>query len=232
MQQYTSEDCFPEKAQAHTHAKMSETKEVSVAIIGSGIIGSVLALGLIRSNIKVQVYEQARSLREIGAGIAFTANARRCLGLIDPRLDDCVTSVGTVNGDPANPNNNMQFIDGYTYDPVKHHFPGDDLVGKTLYKLHAGPRGFEGCHRAHFLERVMKLIPDGIVHLSKRLDVYHLPSHDRNGSDGENRKIKLVFCDGSTAEADIGMSTITSTKLDRARARRVLTMSSYRLRRD
>lgn len=78
----------------------------------------------------------------------------------------------------------------------------------------------------------MKLIPDGIVHLSKRLDVYHLPSHDRNGSDGENRKIKLVFCDGSTAEADIGMSTITSTKLDRARARRVLTMSSYRLRRD
>lgn len=186
---------------------MSEANEASVAIIGSGIIGSVLALGLIRRNIKVQVYEQARSLREIGAGIAFTANARRCLGLIDPRLDDCVTAVGTVNGDPANPNNNMQFIDGYTHDSVKHHLPGEDLVGKTLYKLHAGPRGFEGCHRAHFLEQVMKLMPEGVVHLSKRLDVYHVPSKDGKGRDRRNEKIKLVFCDGSTAEADIGMFT-------------------------
>ncbi|KAL4919046.1 hypothetical protein BDW62DRAFT_200197 [Aspergillus aurantiobrunneus] len=175
--------------------------QVEVAIIGSGIIGSVLALGLLRRNINVKVYEQARSLREIGAGIAFTANARQCLGMLDPRLDACVTAVGTVNGDPENPNHNMQFIDGYTHDPVKHRLPGEDLVGKTLYKLHAGPRGFEGCHRAHFLEQVMKIMPEGVVHLSKRLDVYHLPTGEEK--DKENGKIKLVFSDGSTAEADI-----------------------------
>ncbi|PTU22074.1 hypothetical protein P175DRAFT_0477930 [Aspergillus ochraceoroseus IBT 24754] len=174
-----------------------------VAIIGSGIIGSVLALGLIRRKVSVQVYEQAQSLREIGAGIAFTANARKCLTLLDARLDDCVTAVGTVNGDPACPNNNMQFIDGYTHDALKHGSPGDDLVEKTLYKLHAGPRGFEGCHRAHFLDQVMKLIPDGVVHLSKRLDSYELPEEDS----GEN-KIRLVFCDGTTAEADVGTAFI------------------------
>ncbi|KAL3462081.1 hypothetical protein BJX64DRAFT_288624 [Aspergillus heterothallicus] len=173
--------------------------QVSVAIIGSGIIGSVLALGLIRRKIQVTVYEQSRSFREIGAGIAFTANARECLSLIDPRLDACVTCVGTMNGeDPDNPNHNMQFVDGYTHDPVLHTRAGDDMEGKKVYKLWAGERGFEGCHRAQFLEGVMQLFPDGIVKFGKRLERYHVPVKDTGCE-----KIRLQFCDGSTAEADI-----------------------------
>ncbi|KIA75955.1 hypothetical protein HK57_00238 [Aspergillus ustus] len=175
------------------------SSQISVAIIGGGIIGSVLALGLLRRNIHVTVYEQSRSFREIGAGIAFTANARECLSLIDSRLDACVTSVATMNGDdPDNPNNNMQFVDGYTHDPVLHTRVGEDMEGKKMYRLYAGERGFEGCHRAQFLEGVMRLLPPGTLRFGKRMQEYHLP----DGNDREG-KMRLVFCDGSTAEADI-----------------------------
>ncbi|KAI9376433.1 hypothetical protein BJX61DRAFT_538810 [Aspergillus egyptiacus] len=182
----------------------NSSSKITVAIIGNGVIGSVLALGLLRRNINVTVYEQAHSLRNIGAGIAFTANARKCLSLIHPRLEDCVTAVATVNGeDPGNPNNNMQFVDGYTHDPVRHVEVNDEMEGRTVYRLHAGPRGFEGCHRAQFLGRVMDIIPEGTVRFGKRLESYTLVDEDEEGGGRDGGKIKLMFSDGDTAEADI-----------------------------
>jgi hypothetical protein len=49
-----------------------------VAIIGGGIVGVILTLGLLRQNVSVRLYEQSGGFREIGAGIAFSACARRC----------------------------------------------------------------------------------------------------------------------------------------------------------
>jgi salicylate hydroxylase len=49
-----------------------------IAIVGGGIVGVILALGLVRQNMSVRVYEQAAGFREVGAGIAFSACARRC----------------------------------------------------------------------------------------------------------------------------------------------------------
>ncbi|PLB51633.1 FAD/NAD(P)-binding domain-containing protein [Aspergillus steynii IBT 23096] len=185
---------------------------LSIAIIGSGIIGTVLALGLLnhpsassdtspKPKLKVKVYEQASSIREIGAGIAFTANARKCMSMIDARLPECVRSVATANGDPANPTNYMQFVDGYTHaagDGV-----GEEMEGRTVHRLHAGERGFEGCHRAQFLEKVMELMPGGVVELRKRL-----VSLDQEDGD----KVKMRFEDGSqeVADAVIGCDGIKS----------------------
>ncbi|KAL4869564.1 hypothetical protein BDV12DRAFT_196191 [Aspergillus spectabilis] len=183
----------------------TKDSDISIAIIGSGIIGTVLALGLTTRSLgeSVKVYEQAPSHRTIGAGIAFTANARKCLSLIDPRLEDCVTAIASLNGeDPERPNNNMHFLDGYSYDPVRHQRPGEDLQGKKLYRLYAGERGFEGCHRVGFLEGVMRVLEEGVVEFGRRLERYILPGEEGNSGD-EDGKIKLVFADGSTAEADI-----------------------------
>ncbi|KAL5358620.1 hypothetical protein BJX96DRAFT_173612 [Aspergillus floccosus] len=188
-----------EERAGNTRGMETPTDErLEIAIIGCGIIGAVLALGLIQKNIRVKVYEQAGTLREIGAGIAFTANARECMSLIDLRIVDCVNAVATANGDPENPNNNMQFIDGYTHTPGE-----DDMKGKILYKLAAGPREFEGCHRAHFLEEVMKLMPDGLVQVAKRLESIEEPCGD---------KLVLTFSDGTCAIADavIGCDGIKS----------------------
>ncbi|KAL4974121.1 hypothetical protein BDW66DRAFT_168077 [Aspergillus desertorum] len=185
------------------------TKEpISIAIIGAGIIGTVLALGLTKRKdslplpVIVRVYEQSATLRAPGAGIAFTANARKCLSLIDPVLERCATVVGTFNGeDPERPNNYMQFVDGYTHRPEDVEV-GQDLVGKKVYRLHAGSRGFEGCHRQEFLRAVLEQLDDGVVVLGKRLEGYSVP--EREGKEG---KIKMMFGDGSGAEADIVIGT-------------------------
>lgn len=163
---------------------------VDVAIVGGGIIGLVLALGLIRRNIKVKIYEQARSFREIGAGVAFTANAIQCMHKIEPGIVAALRAVATSNGDSDNPNDWLQWVDGYN----QH---GEDPYDeKLLFKLYAGYKGFEGCHRAHFLDELVKIIPDGVVEFRKRLDTV--------SERGPEEKLLLNFCDGTTAEADAG----------------------------
>jgi salicylate hydroxylase len=52
---------------------------LAVAVIGGGIGGTAAALSLLQSGIDVHVYEQARELREVGAGIQVSPNASRVL---------------------------------------------------------------------------------------------------------------------------------------------------------
>ena len=57
-----------------------------VAVIGGGIGGLAAALSLFRAGFDVHLYEQARVLREVGAGIQVSPNASRVLhglGLAD-----------------------------------------------------------------------------------------------------------------------------------------------------
>ncbi|RAH48858.1 FAD/NAD(P)-binding domain-containing protein [Aspergillus brunneoviolaceus CBS 621.78] len=182
---------------------------IEIAIIGSGLIGTLLALGLLNRDsphLRIQVYEQAACHRELGAGIGFTRAARHCMMRLDPRLDECLRAVATENGEPDDPDYNMRFVDGY------HTYVDDDndqpvgIEGK-VYKLYAGPRGFEGCHRAQFLEEIMRLMPEGVVQFGKRLERYEYL---------ESGRIQLVFGDGSVREVDgvIGCDGIKSRVRD------------------
>ena len=170
---------------------------VEVAIVGGGIIGLVLALGLIRRNVRVKIYEQARTFREIGAGVAFTANAVRCMGMIEPGIVDALRAVATSNGDPKEPNDWLRWVDGYNQ-----HFD-DPREEKPLFKLYAGYRGFEGCHRAHFLGELLKIFPEGAVEFGKRLDTL---------TQEPDQRVVLGFRDGTSASADavIGCDGIKS----------------------
>jgi salicylate hydroxylase len=53
--------------------------DISVAIIGGGIGGLTAAVSLLQAGFDVQVYEQARWLSEVGAGINIGPNASRLL---------------------------------------------------------------------------------------------------------------------------------------------------------
>lgn len=53
--------------------------KAKVAIVGAGIGGLATALALSRKGFDVQVYEQARKLGEVGAGVALGANSIRLL---------------------------------------------------------------------------------------------------------------------------------------------------------
>src|SRR5438477_5032269 len=54
-------------------------KNLSIAIVGGGIGGLSAALSLLRAGVDVHVYERARTISEIGAGIAVSPNATRIL---------------------------------------------------------------------------------------------------------------------------------------------------------
>jgi salicylate hydroxylase len=174
-----------------------DNDRVSVAIVGGGIVGLVLAVGLIRRNIEVTVYEQAQGFREIGAGIAFTANAIQCMEQIDPDIVTALRSSGSVatsNGDETDPNDYLRWIDGYNQLD-----PDDPYYQRMLYKIDAGYKGFEGCRRDQFLESLVGIIPQDVIHCRKRLDSLQ---------EINEGKVQLVFEDGSMAEADAGASLL------------------------
>src|SRR5215472_10303165 len=66
--------------------------QISVAIIGGGIGGLAAVLSLLRTGLDVHVYEQARELREVGAGIQISPNATRILNRLG--LTETLTTVG------------------------------------------------------------------------------------------------------------------------------------------
>ena len=161
--------------------------DLKIAIVGGGIVGLVTALGLLKRNIKVTLYEQARSFREIGAGVAFTTNAQKCMELLDPKILKAMKTVSTANPSPY-----YTYVDGYhaqSEDP-------EDTSEKELFRLYAGDTGFDGCHRAHFLDEMIKFLPEGVVEFRKRLDTYSVGSDDG--------AITLRFTDGTSATADAG----------------------------
>lgn len=163
-----------------------------VAVVGGGIVGLIVAMGLLKRDIPVKIYEQASSFREIGAGVAFTANARKCMSLVDPAIVDAMNAVATQNGENDDaPTDFLRYHDGYHWDPEDPEGSDD----KLLFKLDAGRKGFQGCHRAHLLDELVKSIPEGRVEFRKRLVRYV----DR----GTSQKLLLEFQDGTTAEADM-----------------------------
>lgn len=165
-----------------------------IAIVGGGIVGLILAAGLVRRGINVTVYERARGFREIGAGIAFTANAIRCMQLIDPSIVAALRSSGAIptSTDPQDPNDYLRWVNGFIQDDS-----GEGERQRLLCKIDAGVRGFEGCRRDQFLEELAKLVPkDKIVFRKHLIDLVQ-------PNDPEER-LKLVFEDGTTTYADAG----------------------------
>ena len=69
-----------------------ERKELSVAVIGGGIGGLAAALSLLRAGVDVHVYERARTLSEVGAGIQISPNASRILHRLG--LADALANLG------------------------------------------------------------------------------------------------------------------------------------------
>jgi salicylate hydroxylase len=55
------------------------SRSTSVAVVGGGIGGLATALGLLRAGFDVRVYEQSRTLSQVGAGIQLAPNCTRLL---------------------------------------------------------------------------------------------------------------------------------------------------------
>ncbi|NES79068.1 MULTISPECIES: NAD(P)/FAD-dependent oxidoreductase [Okeania] len=65
-----------------------------VAIIGAGPGGLATAIALRKKGIDAHVYERAKELRPVGAGLGLQANGLRCLDVIQPGIVDILKRSG------------------------------------------------------------------------------------------------------------------------------------------
>ncbi|KAH0293885.1 FAD/NAD(P)-binding domain-containing protein [Aureobasidium namibiae CBS 147.97] len=156
--------------------------QFSVAIIGGGVAGMTLTIALAKRGIDVRIYEQAPQFTEIGAGIAFSPNAKQAMEQCDPLVHEAYLRVATSSGSPDKINTWYDFVDSYT---------GSE---QWLFDVTRDAPA-DGCHRAHFLEEMIKLVPEGVAQFNKHLD--------KIMENGRSNPLTLNFSDGTTAEADI-----------------------------
>jgi salicylate hydroxylase len=167
----------------------SDMPPFSVALVGGGITGVTLTIALLKRGIDVKIYEQTREFSEIGAGVAFSPNAKQAMEKCDPEIFQAYQRVATKSGPPKKANTWYDWVDGYNQ--VAETSP------ELLFTIERDSTA-DGCHRAHFLGELLKLIPEGIAEFNKCLE-------DIEDS-GPNDPLTLKFSDGTTRIADLGKS--------------------------
>ena len=126
-----------------------------VAVIGGGMGGLTAAIALTRiAGVQVTVFEQARELAEVGAGVAVTPNGQR--GLDHLGLLDEVKLAGAPTDGPGV---NLS-TDGRP-------------VAETAWSDSAGRYQTFGIHRADFIDALGRAIPSDAVRLGHRLASIH-----------------------------------------------------------
>lgn len=148
----------------------------SLAIIGGGIAGLTLTVALLKhcSHLPITLYESAASFGEIGAGVGFEPIMVRTMDLIDPRIklafEKCTR--GNVRVEPPRwftvRVGDRRKADEHGVVLRKAVGGRDVKLGEEVFVMPArsGPRG--GVHRAHFLDELVKLVPDGVAQFRKR----------------------------------------------------------------
>jgi len=148
----------------------------SILVIGGGIAGLSAAIALRRAGARVDVYEQGRDIREIGAGLSVWANgldALERLGALDPVLEI------------ASP---IERLDN------------TDWRGRMLQRC---PIGWLGRHvaiqRPQLLSALLELVPSSVIHTGRRLigieqNASHVTARFEDGS--EARGDGVIGADG------------------------------------
>src|SRR5579864_2539322 len=145
----------------------------TIAIVGAGM-GGLAAAGTLRlAGMNVQVYEQAPQFERIGAGIQMMPNSMKVLRRIG--IEERLRRV--------------------SFQPYSHLNREWD-TGEVIRELPM-PESLFGApylcmHRADLHDALASVVPDGIVHLNKKLV----------GLDQAGGQVTLAFADGTRAQAD------------------------------
>ncbi|MFF5343654.1 FAD-dependent oxidoreductase [Streptomyces althioticus] len=153
--------------------QLSDLKNLKIAVVGAGYGGAAAAKALSLLGARVDVYEQASGIREVGAGIGLrpsTMNRFREWGVFDEIARATSPSdyfeILTATGDPI----------------MKEAWPADGEQTQTHL-----------VHRGDFIDALMGVLPEGMVHLGHKLERVE----DRGDS------AALTFANGATVEADL-----------------------------
>jgi salicylate hydroxylase len=150
------------------------TSPTNVVIVGGGIGGLFAATALIAHGLRVSVYEQARALGEIGAGVFLTPNSVRQLQRVGlgPLVEEWGARVGSES--------RYFRHDGAPIAPVQ--------VTDT-----AGWNATFGMHRADLVDILAGALPTEVVHTGHRCTGFE--------QDGDGARVS--FANGVVAEGDL-----------------------------
>jgi len=164
----------------------TDLKELKIAVIGSGYGGAAAAKALSLLGARVDVYEQASQIREVGAGIGLRPSSMdqfRRWGTFEAIADVSSASdyfeILTAAGDPI----------------MKDSWPGmDDYEVRTHTHL---------IHRGDFIDALVGVLPAGMVHTGHKLARI----------DDRGQRAVATFANGTVVEADlvVGADGIKST---------------------
>jgi salicylate hydroxylase len=134
---------------------VQDSSGTSIAIVGAGIGGLVLALALRERGFHAELFEQSSELSEIGAAVALSANATRELDRLG-----LLSSLSEVSAEPEE----LIWRDGRTGSRVAAHPVGKD----NAYRARFGAPYF-GIHRAGLQKILSSAHGQEGVNLSHRL---------------------------------------------------------------
>ncbi|MDT5103726.1 MAG: hypothetical protein QOI25_1239, partial [Mycobacterium sp.] len=132
-------------------------KKLRVAIIGGGIGGLATAVALHQIGAQVRVYEQARELGDVGAGVALHRNSQRVLDRLGLRED--VGRCGALLSEFNFFTQRGAVVSRETYDPEARQL---------------------GLHRADLVAVLAAALPTGVVHTGHRC--VQFSQHDGSAS--------------------------------------------------
>jgi salicylate hydroxylase len=161
-------------------------KGISVAIIGGGIGGLSAALSLLHAGVDAHVYEQARVLTEIGAGVQISPNASRILHRLG--LAEALASTGVK----AQALHQRRWQDGRTLARSPLAEVVEAAFGAPYYHM----------HRADLVEALSQALPSTNVHLGHRFT--------RVVDDGSHVEVEFENGRRITADALVGADGIHS----------------------
>lgn len=150
------------------------TRPLRVAVVGGGIGGLAAANALLQRGLKVDVYEQASELGEVGAGIFVYPNSLRQLERMG--FGKALAQVGAKVGAGSQ----YRRMDG-------------TAVGPILTADSTGWNGMYGMHRADILNALAAALPGDAIHVDHRCVGFSQTEHSATVS----------FANGKTVEADV-----------------------------
>lgn len=153
-------------------------QRVGVAVVGGGIGGLATAAFLRRAGVSVEVFEQARELKEVGAGLVVAPNAARLLGRLDSPVGLADVGVALEAAWAC-----RRWEDGTELFSQKMGELCRERYGEDTWTL----------HRADLLDILRSAVPAELVHLGKRCV----------GFTQDEDSAVLEFDDGSRVRADV-----------------------------
>ncbi|WP_420036176.1 FAD-dependent oxidoreductase [Streptomyces sp. cg28] len=151
----------------------SDLKKLKIAVVGAGYGGAAAAKALSLLGAHVDIYEQASRIREVGAGIGLrpsTMNRFREWGTFD--------AIAGV----SSPSEYFEILTD-----------GADPLMKEAWPADRGQNHTHLIHRGDFIDALLGVLPEGMVHLGHRLE----------SIEDKGERSVLTFADGTTVEADL-----------------------------